>query len=82
MALLRHYSPAIDRFLVSCLYHEAQERRMPMTRLVDELLRKELSGSTGWKKAEDQRSVRESPQQQQQPQQNGQVPQDLSSSRD
>ena len=62
MALLRHYSPAIDRFLVSCLYHEARERRMPMTRLVDELLRKELSGSTGWKKAEDQRSVRESPQ--------------------
>ena len=79
MALLRHYSPAIDRFLVSCLYHEARERRMPMTRLVDELLRKELSGSTGWKKAEDQRSVRESPQQQQ-PQQNSQVPQDLSSS--
>jgi hypothetical protein len=62
MALLQHYSPAIDRFLVSCLYHEAQERRMPMTRLVDELLRKELSGSTGWRKAEDQLSVRENPQ--------------------
>lgn len=59
MARNRHYSPEIDRFLVSCLYHEARERRMPMTRLVDELLRNALTGSPGWKQAEIQRSVRE-----------------------
>jgi hypothetical protein len=48
-----HYSPEIDRFLVSCLYHEARERRMPMTRLVDELLRQSLDGSVGLRKAEE-----------------------------
>jgi hypothetical protein len=56
-----HYSPEIDRFLVSCLYHEARERRMPMTRLVNELLRRALTGSTGWQQAEIQRSIREQP---------------------
>lgn len=54
-----HYSPAIDRFLVSCLYHEARRRRMPMTRLVDELLRGALAGSSGWQQAESQRSARQ-----------------------
>jgi hypothetical protein len=48
-----HYSPVIDRFVVSCLYHEARERRMPMTRLVNELLREALDGSVGWQKAEE-----------------------------
>jgi len=48
-----HYSPVIDRFVVSCLYHEARERRMPMTRLVNELLREALDGSVGWRKAEE-----------------------------
>ena len=52
MAQNRHYSPVIDRFLVSCLYHEAKERRMPMTRLVDDLLRQALTGSAGWKQAQ------------------------------
>lgn len=61
MAQNRHYSPAIDRFLVTCLYHEARKRRMPMTRLVDELLRRALTGSTGWQQAEIQRSIREQP---------------------
>jgi len=48
----KHYSPEIERFLVSCLYHEARERRIPMTRLVNELLRQALDGSTGWRRAE------------------------------
>lgn len=61
MASDRHYSPRIDRFLVSCLYHEARERRVPMTRLVDDLLRKELAGSTGWQKAAEDRSIGENP---------------------
>jgi hypothetical protein len=48
-----HYSPEIDRFLVSCLYHEARERRMPMTRLVNELLRTALDDSVGWRRAKE-----------------------------
>jgi len=48
-----HYSPEIDRFLVSCLYHEARERQMPMTRLVNELLSEALDGSAGRRKAEE-----------------------------
>lgn len=59
MASDRHYSPRIDRFLVSCLYHEARERRMPMTRLVDDLLRKALAGSSGWQKATGVHSIGE-----------------------
>ena len=61
MATNRHYSPRIDRFLVSCLYHEARERRVPMTRLVDDLLRKALAGSAGWEKATEAHSNGEKP---------------------
>ena len=63
MAQNRHYSPVIDRCLVTCLYHEARERRVPMTRLVDELLRRALMGSSGWQQAEIQHSTREQPNQ-------------------
>ena len=51
MARPRYYSPAIDRFLVSALYHEARRRRVPMTRLADELLRGALEGTEGWEEA-------------------------------
>ena len=61
MAQYRHYSPQIDRFLVSCLYHEAKVRRVPMTRLVDDLLNKALTGSAGWHKATEDRSIPEYP---------------------
>ena len=43
-----HYVPAIDRFVVKVLFHEARHRGIPMTRLVDELLRAALKGSAGW----------------------------------
>jgi hypothetical protein len=59
MAQNRHYSPRIDRFLVCALYHEARCRRMPMTRLVEGLLKEALAGSTGWKQAEEDRSNQE-----------------------
>ncbi len=52
MARPRYYSPAIDRFLVSALFHEARFRRVPMTRLADELLRGALEGTEGWKRAQ------------------------------
>jgi hypothetical protein len=51
MAKHRHYSPAISRFLVSVLYHEAKHRKVPMTQLTDELLIDALRGSQGWQTA-------------------------------
>lgn len=36
------YSPKIDDSLIPCLYHTARARRIPMTRLVAQLLRKAL----------------------------------------
>ena len=48
MARPSHYSPVISRFLVCVLYHEAQRRKIPMTQLVDDLLRQSLSGSEAW----------------------------------
>jgi len=52
MASPTHYSPAIDAFLVSALYHEARRRGVPMTRLADELLRGALEGTEGWRLAQ------------------------------
>ena len=51
MARPTHYSPVIDRFLVSALYHEARRRNVPMTRLVDALLADALRDSEGWRTA-------------------------------
>ena len=48
----RHYSPQLSRFLVSVLYHEAKARKIPMTKLTDDLLRRSLTDSEGWRKAE------------------------------
>ncbi len=44
-----HYSPAIERFLVSVLYHEARHRKIPMTRLTNQLLKDALANSVGWR---------------------------------
>ena len=52
MASPTHYSPAIDPFLVSALYHEARRRGVPMTKLVDELLKGVLEGTEGWRLAQ------------------------------
>jgi hypothetical protein len=51
MSRPQHYSPAIKRFLVSVLYHEARHRKIPMTRLVDDIIKKALTNSTGWQLA-------------------------------
>jgi hypothetical protein len=56
----RHYSPAISRFMVSVLYHEAKRRKIPMTKLTDHLLRMALDGSESWREAESMR-IAESP---------------------
>ena len=52
MARPSSYSPAIDPFLVSALYHEARRRGVPMTKLADELLKGSLEGTEGWKLAQ------------------------------
>lgn len=56
----RHYSPALSRFLVSALYHEAKARKIPMTKLTDNLLRQSLTGTEGWKTAESLKVAEES----------------------
>ena len=43
----QHYSPAIERFLVSVLYHEAHHRNIPMTQLANEILKTGLANSAG-----------------------------------
>lgn len=52
------YQPSISRFLISALYHEGRHRRVPMTRLVDELLTTALRDTPGWLLAEDSRRER------------------------
>lgn len=55
MAKHSHYSPALSRFMVCVLYHEARIRKVPMTQLVDALLTQALIGSEAWKTAESQK---------------------------
>ena len=43
----QHYSPAINRFLVKALYHEAQGRGIAMTTLTNQLLEEALTGPGG-----------------------------------
>jgi len=50
--MARPYVPAVARSLVSALYHEARHRGIPMTRLLDRLLRDALRGTPGWRKAQ------------------------------
>lgn len=51
MAHTGYYIPAIPRPLIAALYHEAKQRRIPMTRLLAEILRSSLKDSQGWRRA-------------------------------
>ncbi|MBL9159528.1 MAG: hypothetical protein JNJ70_18735 [Verrucomicrobiales bacterium] len=51
MAKATCYQPVISRALIAALFHEAKRRRLPMTRLVDGLLRECLQGTPGWETA-------------------------------
>ena len=46
-----HYTPALDRFLVSALYHQAKAEQIPMTQLVNRIVQQALHGGTGWQTA-------------------------------
>jgi hypothetical protein len=50
----KHYTPPLSRFIVCALYHEAKQRRIPMTQLVNNLVEAGLKDSPGWKEAQDQ----------------------------
>jgi hypothetical protein len=47
----RCYQPVISRPLIAVLYHEARQRRMPMTQLINSLLTESLTDSQGWQRA-------------------------------
>ena len=61
MAQAMYYTPQVSRFVVSVLYHEAKRRQIPMTRLTDELLRRQLSGCESWETAQSLRIAEEAP---------------------
>ena len=54
MAKSKHYTPPLSRFIVRALYHEAKQRRIPMTQLANNLVEAGLKDSSGWKAAQDQ----------------------------
>jgi hypothetical protein len=47
MSRSTYYTPPLSRFLVCALYHEAKQRRIPMTRLANDLIETGLKDSTG-----------------------------------
>jgi hypothetical protein len=47
----KHYTPALSRFNVCALYHEAHRRGIPMTKLTDEIVSAALRGTLGWQQA-------------------------------
>jgi hypothetical protein len=56
-----HYSPTIDRFLISVLYHEARKRKQHMTVLTNTLLESALRDSDSWHQAESALVLKEEP---------------------
>jgi hypothetical protein len=57
MARSKHYTPPLSRFLVCALYHEAKQRRIPMTQLANDLIELALKETPGWKEAQQQEAM-------------------------
>jgi hypothetical protein len=57
----KHYSPTIDRFLTSVLYHEARRQKKPMTTLTNGLLEQALRNSDSWHQAQSVMVFKEGP---------------------
>jgi hypothetical protein len=53
-----HYIPPLSRFNVCALYHEAKQRRIPMTQVANNLIEAGLRESPGWKEAQAQEAMR------------------------
>ena len=58
MARSTHYTTPLSRFIVSALYHEAKARKIPMTRLANNLIELALKETQGWKQAQAQEAIR------------------------
>jgi hypothetical protein len=50
----KHYTPLLSRFIVCALFHEAKARKIPMTRLANDLVEAGLKETPGWKVAQAQ----------------------------
>jgi hypothetical protein len=57
MARSTHYTTPLSRFIVSALYHEAKARKIPMTRLANNLIELALKETPGWKEAQAQEAM-------------------------
>ena len=57
MSRSTHYTPPLSRFIVCALYHEARQRRIPMTQLANDLVEVGLRESPGWKEAQAQQEA-------------------------
>ena len=55
----KHYTPPLTRFNICALYHEAKQRRIPMTQLANNLVEAGLRDSVGWKQAQEALRLRE-----------------------
>lgn len=53
MSRFAHYSPPIRREIVRVLYHERVRRKIPMTRLVENILTDALKSTESWHMMED-----------------------------
>ncbi len=61
MSRPNYYSPRLNRFLITVLYHEAKRRKQPMTVLADELLEQRLRQTQSWRTAEAAMQLNDSP---------------------
>ena len=57
MARANWYQPEVARHLVKVLYFEGKRRKMPMTRLMEEILTDALKATPGWEIAESELSA-------------------------
>ena len=57
MARSTHYTPPLSRFIVCALYHEARQRRIPMTQLANDLIELALKQTPGWRDAQAQQEA-------------------------
>jgi hypothetical protein len=53
----KHYTPPLSRFNVCALYHEAKQRRIPMTQLANNLIELALKETPGWRAAQAQQET-------------------------
>ena len=56
-----HYSPALNRFLVCVLYHEARRQNKPMTVVANTLLESSLRDGDSWRQAQASMELRDTP---------------------